>query len=197
MDEITLSNILHENVKDTDKYLGIYTKNNFFGLNIMKYEYCSLVLFIDNISINLGHWCVIVKIRNNLYFLDSFALHPQYYGIDFKYIKNSKKLCVYYLTQRTQDDETSTCGAYVIYYLMNIINCKYKITCFISRFRQTFFETNYRKNDQFIIYYLSTKFPKYVSEKNCVNFFCNSNFIINRKQCLETLCNVSSKVSEV
>ena len=88
MDENTLSNILYSYVNDTDNYLGIYTKDNIFDLNIMKYRYCSLVLFIDNISRNLGHWCVIIKIMNNIYFLDSFGLHPKKYGIDLKNIIN-------------------------------------------------------------------------------------------------------------
>ena len=197
MDEYTLSNILHTSVKDTEGYLGIYTKDNFFDFDIMKYKYCCLVLFIDNISKNLGHWCVIIKIRNNIYFLDSFALHPMQYGIDLKNMNNSKNLGFYYLTQRTQNNETTTCGAFAIYYIISIIKCKYKIKCFVNKFNQRFFESDYQNNEKTIINYLTKKFPKYVNEKNCSSLFCNSEFIINRRTCLKKLCKVSGKVSRV
>ena len=88
MDENTISDILYSYVKDKDNFLGIYTKHNFQNVDFEKYKYCSLVLFIDNISMNLGHWCVITKIENNIYFLDSFSLHPEKYDIDLKKITN-------------------------------------------------------------------------------------------------------------
>ena len=197
MDENTLSNILYSYVKHTDNYLGIYTKYNIFDLDIMKYRYCSVILFIDNISKNLGHWCVIIKIINNIYFLDSFGLHPKKYGIDLKNIIRSKKHNLFYLTQRSQNDQTTICGGYSIYFIISIIKCKYKITCFINQFKQKFSKTNFQKNYKFIVEYLSKTFPIQVNEKNCVNLFCNSQFIINQQQCLKSLCNISIKAREV
>ena len=197
MDENTLSNILYSYVNDTDNYLGIYTKDNIFDLNIMKYRYCCLVLFIDNISRNRGHWTVIIKIMNNIYFLDSFGLHPKKYGIDLKNIINLKKHNLFYLTQRTQNNQTTTCGGYSIYYIINIIKCKYKIKCFVNQFKKNMSKINFRKNENFIVEYLSKTFPTYVNEQNCTNLFCNSQFIINRQECLKSLCNISVKTKRV
>lgn len=197
MDENTISDILYSYVKDKDNFLGIYTKHNFQNVDFEKYKYCSLVLFIDNISMNLGHWCVITKIENNIYFLDSFSLHPEKYGIDLKKITNSKKYRFFYLTQRTQNDQTTSCGGHSIYYIINTIKCKYKIFCFVNSFTQNFSKTNFLKNENFIVEYLSKTFPKYVNEKNCEKLFCNSQFIINRQECLKSLCNISIKARRV
>ena len=108
-----------------------------------KYKHCSFILFINTISNNLGHWTVIFKINDHIYFLDSFGLHPKKYGIHLKNIFKSEQIKKYhYLTHRIQDNDSTTCGAYSIYFIKNILQCNYSITCFTKKIMQHFNKTN-------------------------------------------------------
>ena len=82
MDESTITFAL-KNISLNNNYLGIFTKIDLEKLNINTYKNFSLILFIDNISENLGHWNCIIKIDNKIFFLDSFGFNPKFYQLNF------------------------------------------------------------------------------------------------------------------
>ena len=83
MDNILIDKIF-KNIPIKYNYLGIFSIKDLHSLNINRYSYCSLILFIENISVNLGHWVCIFKIKYELFFLDSFGFRPKFYKINIK-----------------------------------------------------------------------------------------------------------------
>ena len=188
MDNITISHILKKIIKKNDNYLGIFTPPQLKHISIDKYKCLILILFIPNISKNYGHWTSILKIRNKFYFLDSFGLNPKLNHIYFKNIFKTKKIYnFYYLNLQIQSKYTTTCGAYVIFFIQTIILCKYNITCFKKKNHISFKAQKKIKNDHFIIQYMYSHFKNNLSV-NCEKLFCHSEFIINRGHCVESIC---------
>ena len=69
------------NLKKKNSYLGVYLPESFKKLNLNKYNKCCLILFIDNISENLGHFITIVKInKKKIIFIDSYGKKPNFYN---------------------------------------------------------------------------------------------------------------------
>ena len=195
MDDITISNVLKSFTNDNDNYLGILTLSQLYNFDIDRHTNSILVFFIENIFKKLGHWVAILKIKNKIYFLDSFGLHPKLYNFDFKHIFKSKlKYDYYYLNLQTQSDSSSTCGAYTIFFIHTIIWCKYTITCFKKSVLKNLSHKNNILNDHFIIKYMYKHF-KNILPSNCQELFCNTKFIINRENCVKLVCKNSSKVT--
>ena len=145
MDESTITFAL-KNISLNNNYLGIFTKIDLEKLNINTYKNFSLILFIDNISENLGHWTCIIKIDNKIFFLDSFGFDSKFYHLNFKKIFKSKnRISYFFLKFRLQGNNTTTCGAYVIYFIKNIVDCNYYINCFKNIFLQDFTENSLKK----------------------------------------------------
>ena len=134
----------------------------------------------------MGHWVTIFKIKNEIYFLDSFGLHPQMYNFDLKLVFKSKvKYAYYYLNLQTQSDESSACGAYIIFFIHTIVLCKYSFSCLKKK--KKIRHSNNLLNDHFIVQYIYEHF-KDILPYNCQQLFCNSNFIINRNKCMQYVC---------
>lgn len=68
MDNIMLNKILKfiNNGKKFKNYLGVFTIKEYNTLNLKKKKN-SLILFISNISKNLGHFVTIFKSENNFF----------------------------------------------------------------------------------------------------------------------------------
>ena len=189
MDNIIIQDIFHslQNKKDIYKdYLGIFSIEDFNDLNILEFNQFSLILFIDNINAGLGHWVTIFKSANKLFFMDSYGKSPDFYR---KNIKNKFKHFDYNLKMRLQLDFTTVCGAYAIYFIDLISQCKYQMNCFMKTFRNTFILKPGIK-DKFIIKYLFKIYPILRDKKkiNCVNLFCSKDFIINFRKCEKVFC---------
>ena len=138
MDNILINNIF-KNISIKYNYLGIFSIKDLSNLNINLYENFSLILFIENISPKLGHWVSVFKIKNKIFFLDSFGFHPNIYKINLKKIfKINKEINFYFLKYRLQGDNTTTCGAYAVHFINRILSCDYSIYCFITLFFKGF-----------------------------------------------------------
>ena len=78
-------------------YLGVYSLDSFNKIPLKNYTYCSIILFIDNITLNLGHWVCLFKIHNDLFFIDSFGKKPFFYK---KTITNKYLRINYYIKKK-------------------------------------------------------------------------------------------------
>ena len=69
MDNIILNKILKSinNGKKFKNYLGVFTIEEYNALNLKNKKNFSLILFISNISKNLGHFVTIFKSENNFF----------------------------------------------------------------------------------------------------------------------------------
>ena len=101
--------------------------------------------------------------------------------------KTKKLYNFYYLNLQIQSKYTTTCGAYVIFFIQTIILCKYNILCFKKKIINHLNHKNKIKNDHFITQYIYSHFKNNLSI-NCEKLFCHSKFIINRGHCVESLC---------
>lgn len=165
-------------------YLGIFTIDSFNILNIKNKKKCSLILFINNISKNLGHWVTIININHKLYFIDSYGLSPMFYN---KSINNIHNKINYFLNKRLQSDSTTTCGSYTVFFIHLISYCNYNLSKFADILINNFNFKNLIKNDLYIIKYISKMYP-YFNKRKCNKFFCNNMFLSNYKKCYKTIC---------
>ena len=164
-------------------YLGVYLLNSFKDLPLNNYTCCSLILFIDNISQNLGHWVCLFKIHNNLFFIDSFGKKPFFYK---KTITNRYLKCNYYMKKRFQGNNSTVCGGYVIFFIYNIIKFKYDINNFQSYICNNLHSTKYTLNDRIVVKFIMNNTPYSLTQ--CEHLFCSKKFIANVKLCKKTLC---------
>ena len=186
MDDIDIEIYLKYILKGRSEqhYLGIFTIDSFNILDIRGRKNCSLILFIDNVSKNLGHWVSVIKINYKLYFIDSYGLPPTFYN---KNIKNVYSEINYFLNTCLQSNLTTTCGSYAVFFIHLISYCKYNLTVFTDIFFNNFNFLNLLKNDLYIIKYISKVYP-YFNKKKCNRFFCNNMFLSNYKKCHESIC---------
>ena len=186
MDNTDVKNYLEYILKNEHKkhYLGIFTIDSFNILNIKNKKKCSLILFINNISKNLGHWVTIININHKLYFIDSYGLSPMFYN---KNINNTHNKINYFLNKRLQSDSTTTCGSYAVFFIHLISYCNYNLSKFTDILINNFNFKNLIKNDLYIIKYISKMYP-YFNKKKCNKFFCNNMFLSNYKKCYKTIC---------
>ena len=190
MDNITINHILKTFTNINGEYLGIFTKSQLKKKNIILdyYENAYLILFIDNISRRLGHWVTVLKLRSRIYFLDSFGFHPKIYNLNLKHIFRSKvEYDFFFINLPLQSDRSTTCGAYVIYFIKNISICNFNILCFEKNVLKHFKNRNKQLNDQFVIKFIYDNFY-HILPFNCKKMFCNDEFIIDRKRCMKDIC---------
>ena len=188
MDNITLNRVLKQFINTKYNYLGIFTISQLSTIDTKKYKYLALILFIPNISKILGHWTVLIKVKNNIYFLDSFGLNPKLYNFDLKHTFKSKiKYNYYYLNVQIQSNSSTTCGAYAIYFIHTMILCKYNIICLKKKINKHLKNRIKSINDNFVIQYMYDYFKNSLPN-NCQKLFCNNKFITNRKLCIQTIC---------
>ena len=169
-------------------YLGVFLLNSFKNLPLTNYKFCSLIIFIDNLSKNLGHWVCLFKIHNNLYFIDSFGKKPLFYK---KTITNRYLKCNYYMKKRFQGNNSTVCGAYVIFFIYNIIKFKYDINNFQSHIRTNLHPTKYTLNDRIIVNFIMDNTSYSLTQ--CEHLFCSKKFIVNIALCKKTLCSKKKK----
>ena len=169
------------NGKKFKNYLGVFTIKEYNTLNLKKKKQFSLILFISNISKNLGHFVTVFKSENEIFFCDSYGKNVTFYK---KKIKNIN----FYLNYKLQSNNSTICGGYSIFFVHLISLCKYKITCFKKIFLNFFNFKSKRKflNDIFIKNYLFLIYPKL--NNKCKYLFCNKNVIINYQNCEKILC---------
>ena len=69
MDNVILNKILKfiNNGKKFKNYLGVFTIEEYNALNLKNKKKFSLILFISNISENLGHFVTIFKSENKFF----------------------------------------------------------------------------------------------------------------------------------
>lgn len=167
-----------------ETYLGIHSIDSFHELNLSNVNRCCVVIFIDNMTRkNLGHWVVAMKLNKDLYFLDSFAKHPSFYN---KNINNKYFNFSYYLVKRLQANDSTSCGAYCIFFIHSILRSEYNIARLENILTSTFFSNHYKKNDRNIAEYVFKNTS--ISVKKCKEYFCNKDFIIKHKQCSKSVC---------
>ena len=164
-------------------YLGIFSIKEFNNLDLRYTNNCCLIIFIDGIKKNLGHWLVICKIKKDLYWIDSFGLSPLFYknNINNKYLKFS-----YYLSKRLQSRLTTICGGYCIFFIHMIFKSNYNIKQFKTILINNFHFKNFEKNDQIIAKYILNN--TLISKNKCKKYFCSTKFIINYHKCTEIVC---------
>ena len=189
MDNIIIKQILnHLNHKYIKQYyLGVYSVRAFNRLNIRNFDRFSLILFISNVITTLGHWIVIIKTGKHLFFCDSFGHSPRFY----KKINNPYLEFDFYFNWKLQNDSTTICGGYAIFFIHLISACHFDIQCFANKIQDIFKYSQQKKsfyNDKIIVKYIFKIYP-HISKEKCKTLFCNTKFIINPKQCSNALCN--------
>ena len=127
MDNIIIDKILKyiNNGKHFKYYLGVFTIKEYNTLDLKNKKCFSLILFISNISKNLGHFVTIFKSKNKIFFCDSFGKNITFYK---KNIHNID----FYMNIELQSKFTTVCGAYSIFFIHIISLCRYNISCFIN-----------------------------------------------------------------
>ena len=107
MDTSIINKILqHVNNKEVNKYyLGVFSIEEYNKLDTRKLDKFSLILFINNIESNLGHFVSLFKSRNKIYFCDS-------YGHNVKHYRRNIKNVNFYLKIRLQSNLSTSCGAF-------------------------------------------------------------------------------------
>ena len=183
MDENILNRAIYKIINKKTNYLGLFTIEEFNNLNIYNIPHFCLILFINTISSNLGHYVVCAKNENDFYFFDSYGFSPYSYSLKIPF---SSKLKKYYLSFRLQSNLSSNCGVYAIFFIHLITHCNYNMICFKSIFTKLFNQKNYLENDKYIIKYLFKYFPSL--SVNCEKVICNNQFVINRKKCIKYFC---------
>ena len=181
MDTSIINKILqHINNKEVSKYyLGVFSIEEYNKLDIRKLDKFSLILFINNIDTNLGHFVSLFKSGNKIYFCDS-------YGHNVKHYRRNIKNVSFYLKIRLQSNLSTSCGAFSIFFIHLISACKFDVFCFSDTFSKLF-KFNFIKNEKYIIKYIFSIYPK-LNKKHCNNLFCNKHFLTNYKKCVKKLC---------
>lgn len=130
----------------------------------------------------MGHWVTIFKTDNGVYFVDSFGFSPKFYkkNIGNKHVKIS-----HYLSKKLQNNYTTICGGYAVFFIHGIVKCNYRIACFMKMMKDNFLFKR-KNNDKTIVEYIL----KYTSIKpdQCVNYFCSKKFNIDYNKCLNKIC---------
>ena len=164
-------------------YLGVYSLDSFNKIPLKNYTYCSIILFIDNITLNLGHWVCLFKIHNDLFFIDSFGKKPFFYK---KTITNKYLRINHYMKKRFQGSNSTVCGSYVIFFIYNIIKCKYNINSFQSHILNKLYSTNFTNNDKFVVQFILNNTSYSLTQ--CERLFCSKKIILNLELCKKKLC---------
>ena len=184
MEEGTIHSILKYILKSKhSQFLGIFTLKQFKSLKI-KNKKCVMILFIDGVNPQKGHWVTIIKIDDILYFMDSYGLSPHSY---MKKIENQNLEIKFYFKYRLQTNFSTVCGLYAIFFVHLSISCNYNLACINNSITDKFSRIKFIENDRKIIKYIFKVYP-FLTKKQCKNMMCNSNFIINFKKCYESLC---------
>ena len=112
MDEDILNRAIYKIINKKNNYLGIFTIEQFNNLNIYNIHHFCLILFINTISANLGHYVVYAKNKNRFYFFDSYGFKPSFYNLKLPF---SSKFKHFYLSFCLQSNLSSNCGVYAIF----------------------------------------------------------------------------------
>lgn len=100
------------------------------------------------------HWVVFyVSSRTKGEFFDSYGNSPSYYSNAFQLFFDRNGLKMTYNQRRLQGYDSSVCGQYCVYYLMQ--RCRgMEMKSVVEPFTQ-----NYANNDQFVYSYVNHTFP--------------------------------------
>ena len=108
-----------------------------------------------------SHWFLVITESDKVYFIDSFAQSPKYYGVDKKLQKLKRPVAV--LSDSIQNPFSTLCGEYCLffaYHLSRNFNLK-SVT--------NFFTNDYVRNDQNIKQFVWRMFPGH--ERDVTNIF--------------------------
>ena len=141
-----LISLLTQNQITSNSFLGCFLNKN-FNPDILincRNGYCVLNTVSD--VRKMGHWVLFYVRDNELLFIDSFALHPDYYGgkisLFYKCFPRRKHL---FFKKAVQNSISLVCGGYVL--VISYLLCKnLRLTCIKSHFSR-----NTKSNDKFIV----------------------------------------------
>ena len=149
---------------DSDPAMKEYQRKVFALDQFKKAKLSERGIYICNeqTSQNPGsHWFLIITELDKVYFIDSFAQSPKYFGIERKINKLKKPVAA--LSDIIQNPFSTLCGEYCLffaYHLSRNINLKNVIN---------FFTSDSVRNDQNIKHFVWRKFPGH--ERNFTNVF--------------------------
>jgi hypothetical protein len=118
------------------KYSELKNYNNIEQLLPNNKSHFFLLYQLD--SPNSGHWCLVARHNNKIYFFDSYGIYPddelswikkeELINLDIhepylSHLFDKSKMPVYYnkVKYQTENDNINTCGRHVTYFLMNLI----------------------------------------------------------------------------
>ena len=94
----------------------------------------------------MGHWVMFFMSGSKLYFIDSFARTPMFYGGQInRYFNNYPQEKTYCPRTQVQADKSQYCGAFFLYFAYFL--CK-KYSC--SRIMHRFYRNNLNCNDKIV-----------------------------------------------
>ena len=121
--EITIStNFLNESLKNTANYLGCYAENQLNDLRITSFP-CYLIVNIDSSDMVGSHWVALGLFRENIEIFDSLGFDMFNWTripcnlFNFLHRQSRNKRVI--ISPRIQNDESSMCGFYCIYYIIS------------------------------------------------------------------------------
>jgi uncharacterized protein YutD len=130
MNNLQLNAILKKDKKSKNIYLGAFPCDKL--PNKFKYPAC-LIINNQKSTENGEHWlAVYFDSKKNCYFLDSFGMHPKFYGLN-NYLKDKSVKIIYNNTQ-LQSFFSEYCGYYCIIFLL-LKARKYSFNFILSQFK--------------------------------------------------------------
>lgn len=135
------------------KYKGIYAKDTLPMLR----HHGGYIANTDE-STDIGeHWVLVYLTQQSLFFIDSFAEEPRYYGKEFEeWIESSSELVkIRRLTQPLQHPHSHFCGLYVLYFFY-YLSRHYPLDGILKSF-----SNNSLNNDRKVLSFAKKKFDNF------------------------------------
>jgi len=112
MDTITLCKLVCGDNKMKKKFGGVFASDT---LPKYKQNFSKFIVNLDGKRLSGSHWCVIMFKQEKALFIDSYG-HPPTVKTILQFMKRNSKE-IFYNPICYQDDMTTTCGAFCLYFL--------------------------------------------------------------------------------
>ena len=111
-----------------------------------------------------NHWFLVLRRDNQLYFLDSLAREPSYYGIEKKLGEMDKSFQS--ISNPLQSSLSSVCGEYCLMFSYMLCNDSNEVDDILYHF-----STDREENDMKVKYFMMTTFPTYKHDNETETIF--------------------------
>lgn len=118
MNTLQLLHVIQVDPKSRTKFCGVYAADTL--PNVIHHYPCGLIVNTDPISEQGSHWLAMYFPSNDVgEFFDSYGYPPEFYKKNFKMFLNSHTKTWTYNPRCLQSLNSSTCGQFCLYFIMN------------------------------------------------------------------------------